>query len=229
MIELDRTASTNDHLRHLAAQGAPHGTAVLARAQTQGRGRLGRSWLTVPGQAVLLSVLVRRPLPSARVPLLTLAAAVAVAETVDGLGIKWPNDLLAPDGRKVCGILAEAEFDRGKLGHGVVGIGLNVTGAPDLDTATCLARAFPDRRFERVALADQITRGLLALVDVLATDPDAVLERWRARSVTLGRSVRVGAVEGIAEDVAPSGALQVRTAAGLEPILAGDVELVRPL
>ena len=72
------TASTNADVRALAEQGAAHGTAVRAWEQTQGRGRLGRQWLTAPGEAVLLSVLIRRPLPADRVPMESDESVVGV-------------------------------------------------------------------------------------------------------------------------------------------------------
>lgn len=223
MIRVRRTASTNADLRRMASEGAVHGTALLALEQTAGKGRLGRSWLAAPGQAVLLSVLVRRSMPATRVPLLTLGAAVAVAEAVDGLGIKWPNDLLAPDGRKVCGILADAEFGGGRLESAVVGIGLNVHGHPDLPAATSLAEVFPDRDYALDDLAGDLVSGLLDLVEILERDPAAVLERWRGRSATLGRRVRIEGIEGTAVDIDASGALLVDTGASIERMLAGDV------
>lgn len=228
MIVLDRVGSTSAWLRDRAREGAPHGTAVRAREQTAGRGRLGRSWLAAPDHAVLLSVLVRRDLPAQRAPLLALAAAVAVAEVVPGLGIKWPNDLLAPDGRKVAGILLEAEFAAGRLDHAVVGVGLNVHGHPDLPTATSLDDAFPGRPHDVEALADAIAAAVLAEVERLVDRPEEVLDRWRERSVTLGRQVVVGDVAGEAIGLDPDGALVVRTASGPKRIVAGDVALVGP-
>ena len=162
-VAVDEVDSTNHLCRSYAEDGAPHGTVVLARSQRAGRGRLGRQWWAQPGEAVLMSVLIRRTLPSARVPLLTLGAAVAVAEAVPGLLIKWPNDLLSPDGRKVCGILAEAEFESGHLDFAIVGIGLNVHGAPDLPHATSLDAALPQHGHQIDDLASQIRQRLLVI------------------------------------------------------------------
>lgn len=226
MIVLDRIGSTSAWLRDRAREGAPHGTAVRAREQTAGRGRLGRSWLAAPDDAVLLSVLVRRDLPAPRAPLLALATAVAVSEVVPGLGIKWPNDLLAPDGRKVAGILLEAEFAAGRLDHAVIGIGLNVHGHPDLPTATSLDDAFPGRPHDVDGLAQALTTAVLAEADALVSRPEVVLDRWRRRAVTLGRRVAVGEVEGLAVDLDPDGALVVETATGRVRVVAGDVALI---
>src|SRR3954466_15782739 len=117
------TDSTNARARELAAAGAPDGTLVTADAQTAGRGRQGRSWLAGPGDAVLMSLIVRDVSPT-----LPLATAVAVSETCEELtpagtaAIKWPNDVWI-DRRKVCGILAEG---RPQEGWAVLGVGLNV-------------------------------------------------------------------------------------------------------
>jgi BirA family biotin operon repressor/biotin-[acetyl-CoA-carboxylase] ligase len=210
----------------MAADGAVHGSALQADAQTSGKGRLGRSWLAAPGQGVLLSVLIRTPMPAARVPLLTLGAAVAAAECVDGLQIKWPNDLLGADGRKVAGILAEAEFKSGVLCAAVVGIGLNVHGAPELPGTTCLDQACPGHGWTVDSLGMRLRDGLLELAEVAARDPAALLERWRNHAHTLGRRVRIGEVEGLATDIAPNGGLLVRTDGGTtQVVLAGDVHL----
>lgn len=108
------------------------GTVVATDHQTEGRGRLGRTWEAAPGTGLLFSVLLRPALPPERLPELTVAAAHAVAEVVGG-EVKEPNDVLL-GGRKVAGILGEA-----REGMVVLGIGVNVNGAPALATATSLA------------------------------------------------------------------------------------------
>ena len=118
--------STNDRLKALARGGAPEWTAVLADAQTGGRGREGRTWASPPG-GLYLSVLLRPRI--AKVGLLPLAAGVAVAEAAAELGVatelKWPNDVLA-SGRKLAGILAEAASGPAGVEWVVLGLGVNV-------------------------------------------------------------------------------------------------------
>lgn len=110
--------------QRLLPDDAPHGAVALAEHQTEGRGRLGRTWLDEPGEGLLLSVCLRPPPPVAAWPELTLVAARAVAAAIGPpAAIKDPNDVLV-DGRKVAGILAEA-------GERVVlGIGVNVGAVP---------------------------------------------------------------------------------------------------
>ena len=99
---------------------AGHGALALAEHQTEGRGRLGRTWVDEPGTGLLFSVVLHPPPPVAAWPALTLVAAEAVAGAIGpGAAIKHPNDVLV-EGRKVAGILAEAQE------RVVLGIGINV-------------------------------------------------------------------------------------------------------
>jgi BirA family transcriptional regulator, biotin operon repressor / biotin---[acetyl-CoA-carboxylase] ligase len=122
------TARTESTQRLL--DDAAEGAVAVAEEQTEGRGRLGRSWQARPGTSVLVSVLLEPPVPAARLPELTLVAGEACAEAIaatTGLipTIKHPNDVLV-DGRKVAGILAEA-----RDGRVVLGVGINVNVAED--------------------------------------------------------------------------------------------------
>jgi BirA family biotin operon repressor/biotin-[acetyl-CoA-carboxylase] ligase len=214
------TGSTNARARELAMAGAPHGTLVTARAQSAGRGRQGRSWSAAPGEALLMSLIVRDLRP-----LLPLAAAVAVCEAVEPLdaAIKWPNDVWI-DRRKVAGILLEG---RPQEGWAVIGIGLNVLTRefpPELsEIATSLALAGRDTSVAaaRDAVVGALGRWLQA--------PDAeLLSAWRARDALRGEHVRWSGGEGSAAGISDSGALVVETPAGARLELdAGEVHLMR--
>ncbi len=231
--------STADVLRQLAQAGAPHGTAVAAERQRAGRGRHGRTWWAPPYRSLLLSVLVRDGAELGGV--LPLLVGLAVAESVEAAGgprlaLKWPNDVIAPDGRKVAGILVE----RTGGGETLVGVGVNL-GAPDEDAPT-------DVRRRAAALAELgavperglLVRHLSARLTTLAAESHTrgaavLLERWRARAPMLGRRVTVHAVRGgehlsgIASAVAADGALVVRCADGSEArVHAGEVTLATP-
>lgn len=224
VVLFERCGSTNTEAAALASRGAPHGTVVVAEAQDAGRGRLGRSWVGEPGQSLLFSIVLRPALPPARAPLICLGAAVAVAEALD-LRIKWPNDVLDATGRKVAGILAELHSVQNLCV--ILGVGVNVGQAdfgPDLPQAGSLRQL--GWRVDRAALLGELVHGVEARAAQLEHDPQGLLDAWRARAATLGARVRVGALEGVAEDVREDGALLVRTPAGLEPVLAGDVELL---
>lgn len=123
--------STNNDVKALAREGAGEGRVVVACTQTEGKGRLGRSFFSPDGTGVYMSVLLRPEIKPEDATLITTAAAVSVCKALnkmgaDNCGIKWVNDIYI-DGRKVCGILAEAGFDADcNVDYIVLGVGLNV-------------------------------------------------------------------------------------------------------
>jgi BirA family biotin operon repressor/biotin-[acetyl-CoA-carboxylase] ligase len=125
------TDSTNTRARELAEAGAPGGTVVTAREQTEGRGRQGRVWTAPEGKALLYSAILR-PLDERHL-LLPLSVSLAVCAAAEALregiecAVKWPNDIWL-DGRKLAGILIEA---KPQDGWAVIGVGLNLSIAPD--------------------------------------------------------------------------------------------------
>lgn len=178
------------------ARELPIGSVVVADHQTAGRGRLDREWQAPPSTALLASFVM------ALYPLMSLAAGVAAAEACGAeVRLKWPNDLLL-EGRKLGGILVEATGDRA-----IVGIGINLTWAPD--GAAKLEQP-------RGQLLDRLrTR----IEEWTSAPPEAVLQRWRELSATLGRRIRIDSTEGLAEDIGANGELIVDG----RPFVAGSV------
>lgn len=222
--EKEETQSTNDDVRTLAKQGAPHGTAVLAHRQTAGRGRAGRSFASPTGGAYL-SILLRPRAPAGRWGVLPLAVGVGALDALADHGfqatLKWPNDILI-DRRKVGGILVEGTF--GAEPFAVVGIGINVRATPaDLPDATCLAAHAPPP--EPRALADALVARVLDETRRWEEDAKATLARARAACVTLGRPVEWDKEEGRAIDIDDDGALIVEYQGGRVRIVAGDVRV----
>jgi BirA family biotin operon repressor/biotin-[acetyl-CoA-carboxylase] ligase len=232
---LEITASTNDLAKTLGAEGAPEGTLVVAEAQTAGRGRLGRNWLSPPGVGLYVSLLLRPPLPCRDLPPLTLTAAVAVVRALTRItgvtpGIKWPNDLLL-SGKKIGGILTELKTD-GDRPYVVVGLGLNVNTRefpPELEgRATSLARELK-RPLPRVPLLKAWLEEFDNLYhEFLDQKVEGILKEWSQHSITLGAWVRIrqgeSYLEGRALEVAPNGALGVETAPGrVEWVICGEI------
>lgn len=228
--------STNDRLLDLAAAGAPDGTVVSADAQTSGRGRRGRTWHSPEG-GLYLSYLVRDAGDLPRPALLTLAAGVAAARAIreaTGLDarLKWPNDVVTDEGRKLAGILAEASGAGSRLEFAVIGIGVNVAAATfpaDLTSrATSIANEL-GRDVDRDALQHALVTHLDAEVARLRAGRHAeMLDAWSAASPSArGRAVswqadgavRHGVTGGVDED----GALLVHTDSGLTRLVAGEV------
>lgn len=130
ILAYERVDSTNDVVKEMALHGAPDGLCVLASSQNSGRGRRGRTWHSVPGKAVYLSILLRPPWKAGEVTWLGVLGGVAAAESVDACGvtdllIKWPNDVLAR-GLKIGGVLVEPRLGEDDLAFAVMGIGINV-------------------------------------------------------------------------------------------------------
>lgn len=225
LVEKESTGSTNDDVRELAVQGAPQGAAVLAHAQTAGRGRAGRHWAS-PDGGLYLSVLLRPGMPLERWGLLPLACGAAVAATLREGGfdavVKWPNDVLLGE-RKVAGVLVETRL--GDERFAVVGIGVNVGRAPEgVPEATGLAEhgRAPGRR----ELAERLVAAVLERAERLERHgEEAVLAEVRGMCVTLGRRVEWEKGEGVAVDVAEDGALVVESRGRRERVLAGDVRV----
>jgi BirA family transcriptional regulator, biotin operon repressor / biotin---[acetyl-CoA-carboxylase] ligase len=205
------TDSTNERARELAALGAPHGTLVTADEQTAGRGRQGREWVAAPGSSLLLSLVLRSPTDA-----LPLAAAVAVCEALPvDAAIKWPNDIWI-GGAKVAGILVEA---RPQEGWAVLGVGVNVSDAPDLPHTTSLGGA--------VGVEELLERLLLALDRWLSRPLPEVLAAWRSRDALLGETVRWQNGSGKGVGIDEGGALLVDTGSGVVALQAGEVHLLR--
>ena len=234
--------STNAVLRDAAENGAPEGTVLVAEHQAAGRGRLDRIWTSPPRAGLTVSLLLRPDVPAARRGWLPLLTGVALAESVGAVtgvraSLKWPNDLLAGDGRKLAGILAETVSQPGPPAV-VVGVGLNVsTRATELpDTGTSLAvvtGATVDRGpvllgFLR-AFAARYQGWVAALGDPVASGLARDYTAWCA---TIGRQVVVtlpddSDLEGVAEAVDWDGRLVVRTGEDTLPLASGDVRHVR--
>jgi BirA family biotin operon repressor/biotin-[acetyl-CoA-carboxylase] ligase len=238
-IELASCGSTNDEAARLARAGARHGTIVIAHAQHAGRGREGRAWASPPGAGLYLSAVVRPPLPLVDVPPMTLAIGVGLCDAARAHGahaeLKWPNDALV-GGRKLAGVLVEAQSQGARLESVVVGIGVNVRPlGPDVP-ADVIARAVSlDEAAGSVVDRDAFLETLLARVELwidryVASGIEAIIPAWTARMAPglVARAIidgapHVGELAGLDGD----GALLVRDGAGaMHRVRSGDVELV---
>jgi BirA family biotin operon repressor/biotin-[acetyl-CoA-carboxylase] ligase len=243
-IDLATCTSTSDEAMRLARAGASHGTIVVADIQTQGRGRLGRSWWSPPGN-LYLSVILRCAEPPAapavalglspaQVPPITLAIGIAVCDAIRAFGaaaqLKWPNDvIIAEQGEvhKIAGVLVETQSQGPRLDHLIVGIGVNLVGhLPDeLATRATSLRALVGRYVDRDQLLAQLLPRLETWLGRYASGGvAAVAEDWNQR---MCRSVQVRAGDGPAVQplgVADDGALEVLDdRGGRQRIVSGEV------
>ena len=221
--------STMDAARELTKRGAGEGTIVIAEAQTHGRGRLSREWLSPKG-GIYFTLILRPKISPAYASRINLMASVAVATTIGKLfglkaELKWPNDVLI-EGRKVCGILAEMDAETDVINFVNLGIGINAnTSVPRFaKMATSLKDALGkeiSRKEFLSALLVEIKRRQALLME------EDLLEEWKKLSVTLNKDVKVIApgevIVGRAIDVDTTGALIIREMNGsLRNAVAGD-------
>lgn len=226
VVRLATTTSTQDEIHRLAAAGAPAGTAVASREQSAGRGARGRAWQAAAG-GLWVSLLLR-PVEPAAAALLSLRVGLRLAEVLEertgvrGIGLKWPNDLVLA-GRKLAGILCEARWHRDVPAWVAVGIGVNVSNPLPVDTrygAIGLAELAPEAEAER--LLEPVVDAIRSLpVDAPGLTPDEAA-RFDARDVLRGRRLEQP-LAGVADGIAPDGALRVLTQAGLQLVHAGTV------
>jgi BirA family biotin operon repressor/biotin-[acetyl-CoA-carboxylase] ligase len=236
--------STNEVASALVSHGdnGGAGTVIIADAQTRGRGRLGRRWVSPPGLNIYMSIVLRPDILPRDATLLTLLAAVASARGVrhstgaDVL-IKWPNDLVASE-KKVGGILTEARSDPDRITQAVIGIGINVNmECRNLtDGIGAIATSLMDetgKRHSRTEIIAAILEEFEYWYRLLVrSGRGPLLSEWRKLSSTLGRRVSVvtarETVQGRAEDIDDEGMLVLRLPSGEKRVIgAGDLTMLR--
>jgi BirA family biotin operon repressor/biotin-[acetyl-CoA-carboxylase] ligase len=239
---LDCVGSTMDVARQRLAGGCSDGYTILAESQEAGRGREG-AWICPAGAGILMSVVLRLPVPTRDQRLIILTAAVATAEALNERGvtarIKWPNDVVVceSDGRclsirKLGGVLVERVAVAGGPAAYIVGLGLNVNQEPEM-LPTDAALEPTSMRIERNRIFDRslLCRSILRHIDVWYRrlslgHKERVLARWRSMSCLLGErvQVRVGEEEfsGKVSGIRSTGELVFDAASGRRMFLRGD-------
>ena len=230
-------SSTNTVARFLSINGIEDGTVIISEKQTEARGRSGKAWESPLG-GVWLSIVLNPHVDHSKLPLITLATGVAVAKTLEKIGIeepeiKWPNDIMI-NGKKVCGILTEAITKFNTIENIIIGVGIDA----NLDNAT-----FPEELKEgTTTLSKELGRkgdeNLLIKIFLEEFEKiselfdhegfEEILKEWRKRSYSIGKIVEVkdsfnknydGYVVGIGKE----GALIVEKIDGtLEKVISGE-------
>lgn len=190
--------STNNFAKSLAQLGAVNGTTVISEVQTQGKGRMGRSFYSPLGMGIYMSVILRPKLSVEHSLLITSCAAVAVAEAIEKISgiecrIKWVNDIYVGS-KKLCGILTEASVDveQGGLEYAIVGIGINVQNVNFPKSLSDIATSLKletDKSVSRSEIAAEI---LNCLEERFSTITDkSFIEEYRRRSNIIGKRIEV--------------------------------------
>ena len=221
----------------MARQGAPHGTVVIADQQSNGHGRLGRSFQSPVGMGVYMSILLRPQCLPTELMHLTCAAAVAMCDAVEAAcgirpGIKWTNDLVH-QGKKLGGILTELGLTpQGTVSHAIIGIGINCNQTedvfpPEIRNIAHSLSMVTGREEDRFLLAAAMMEALWKL-DI--TQKEAILTKYRRDCVTIGQEISLARGEeirhGKAIDVDNEGALIVLFPDGhMEAVNSGEVSV----
>lgn len=217
IVHFEEIDSTND----AAARIGGDGTVVTADRQTAGRGRHGRPWHSIPGKGLYMSIAFAGDQPGA-----AFFAPLAVRNAcrpICPLTVKWPNDLLH-EGRKLCGVLVEQ-----KMGHTILGIGVNVNHTiddfpEDLRGYGASLRLASGRELDRNAVLRDILMELDRLLAVVREGGlDAVRTEWAEACAIAGRRIRHARVEGVVREVNSHGGLTVVSDDGVHQVVFGDV------
>lgn len=218
IVAFDSVGSTMDAAHELARGGAEHGTVVLAREQTAGRGRERREWRSTPGGVWL--TLVARDVDSRNIGVLPLRIGVAAAAALEALapepiGLKWPNDLFLGDG-KLGGVLVEARWRGERLDWAAVGIGINLA-APEGVGAAGLGESVP-----RAAVVERVVPAVLTACSRAGVLTAAELSAFAVRDIARGREI-TEPIAGIVAGIDESGALLVESAGTVHHIRSGSM------
>lgn len=238
---LEETDSTNDQLKKLARQGAPHGTVLIADRQSGGHGRMGRAFHSPGGVGIYFSILLRPSCNPGQLMHLTCATAVAMCEAVEAAagfrpGIKWTNDLVYRK-RKLGGILTELGLSaKGTVDYAIIGIGINCCQeeadfSEDIRGIAASLSMVTGEEIDRAKVAAAMMDALYRMDQQLLTGKAAILDAYRRDCITIGQEVsllRVGEEvrHGRAVDMDDEGALIVEFADGhAETVNSGEVSV----
>jgi BirA family biotin operon repressor/biotin-[acetyl-CoA-carboxylase] ligase len=219
---LESTTSTLDVAHHLAAEGAPAGTLVIANEQTAGRGRGGKSWRSAPGAGLWLT-LIDRPADNSGLGVLSLRVGLAAAEALDRFApepirLKWPNDLYSDQG-KLGGILVEARWREQAVEWVAIGLGVNVKAPDSVETAAGL-----EPGTERLDVLADLVPAILATTRATGPLDAAEMEDFAARDIARGRRCIEPAVGRVA-GITPTGELLIALADTIAPFRSGSLVL----
>lgn len=234
------TDSTNVQAKRLAEEGAAHGTLVVADRQTAGRGRRGRGWDSPAGKNLYFTLILKPDFAPDKASMLTLVMAMAVLKGLKRLlgaasvGIKWPNDLVI-NGKKICGILTEMALEQSRIGHVIIGVGINVEtqefAAELVDKATDIETAC-GRKLCKADLLAEIMQAFEEYYETFVKTHDLTLlqDEYNACLVNCGREVSVldpkGEFRGTARGINSTGELLVEREVGfITAVYAGEVSV----
>ena len=238
IVYYDTINSTNTRAKQLAEEGYPSGTLVVADAQTEGRGRRGRSWQSAQADTISMTLMIKPEIAPDNASMLTLVAALAICKAIIQVAelpaqIKWPNDIVV-NGRKVVGILTEMSAQVDYINHIVIGVGVNVHNAffPEelQEMATSLYRE-SGKRYSRAEIIEAFLEYFEEYYEqfLLTEDLSAIVNEYNRYSVNREQFVRVldpkEPFEGQAMGINKRGELIVDTWQSRKLVSSGEVSV----
>ncbi|MEN8208273.1 MAG: biotin--[acetyl-CoA-carboxylase] ligase [Candidatus Fermentibacteria bacterium] len=240
IVYMDSIDSTNSLALIFASRGAAHGTVVTADQQTDGRGRMGRQWISPSGVNLYLSLILRplvTPADATQIPVLSVIASVRALERMVSelpFGIKWPNDIYCR-GKKISGTLCEMKAEIDRVNHVVVGTGINVNMKPpdnsirDIATSLLIETGI---EFSRVKLAAFLLEEFERLYNrwLIEGNLEFIIDEWDRHSVLRGKQIDIKTVNRIISGkvlgIAQNGALRLEFPDGtVRLVYVGDASL----
>ena len=240
IIILEETDSTNNVAKSLALRGIKEGTVIIAKRQTQGRGRMGRSFLSSSENGLYMTLFLKPDIPPLQCVNITVMAAAAVAEAIERVSskecqIKWVNDIYIGD-KKACGILTEASFDftANRLDYAILGIGVNVSdpeGGFDNEIRDIACSVYGKNA--PVGVKNRLCGEIINTFMKYYADFDNVeyMDRYRERSNLIGKTVDVyrgnEIISGVCVGIDESANLVVKTDRGEMRFNSGEARVKR--
>lgn len=237
----EEIGSTADEARRLAARGVPDGTVLTAECQTAGRGRMARAWVTPPGEAIAISVILYPDFTPPQVPLLGLATSLAVKQAIAAVtgqeaALKWPNDIYLEQ-KKVAGVLVEMSAEIDRVNWVVVSTGINVNNAfrgTPLEAVATSLREQTGGKVSRLDIAVEFLAGLDACYarGLSGKAAEAIRSGFESADILQGKPVTVrtpaGEVKGTATGIDSDGRLLLRDGDGaVSALFSGEATLAR--
>ena len=201
IVFLPKIDSTNNLAKEYAKSNAPEGLVIVADSQTGGRGRMGKSWHSPPKTGVYLSILLKPPLKTDQLSLITLVAGVSAIETINefshqSANLKWPNDILI-NGKKICGLLCEMIPNKENPCFLVIGIGINANQVAgqfpeDLNKTATSLRIINGSPTNRLDVIQSLLKNIDREYHGFLTDGgNSVIKKWGFHSNLFGKRVSI--------------------------------------
>ncbi|MDF2591343.1 MAG: biotin--[acetyl-CoA-carboxylase] ligase [Clostridia bacterium] len=237
----DQVDSTNLYAKRIAEGGFLDGTVIMAEEQLNGRGRMGRNWVSPKGKGIWMTIMLKpkiKPADASKVTLLAACAVCKAIEEVSGLSprIKWPNDIVL-NGKKLCGILTEMNAEIDEINYLIIGIGINVNidledFPQELQSIATSIKIEKGDRVVRKELAAAIINGFESYYKGFMNTGSIkdYINEYKEKSAVLGKEVKVTSssmeLQGTIVDISEEGQLQLKLHDGsIKEIISGEVSV----